>query len=308
MSTRSATVRAFAKINLGLRVLFRRPDNFHEIRTVFQTIALADEIAISYTPSRRTSVKVHGTPHIADNLMERAARAILAEMHTAAKVEFTLRKHIPMGAGLGGGSSDAAAALLALPVLAGRRVPLNRLLRIAASLGSDVPFFLLGGTALGLGRGEELYTLADLPARPIVLLAPGIHVSTPEAYRTLSGTLTPPQPKLEQFQESVRDPLSTPLVNDFEAAVFPAHPRLKQLKKKLLASGAQQALMTGSGSAIFGLFNRKEMCRSAVQSLSTEGAAATALLTGARYRAEWHKHLKSHTEGNSWPPLSLYAQ
>ncbi|MDQ6678667.1 MAG: 4-(cytidine 5'-diphospho)-2-C-methyl-D-erythritol kinase [Acidobacteriota bacterium] len=308
MPTRTATVRAFAKINLGLRVLYRRPDNFHEIRTIFQTISLADEIGVSFTLARRTSVAVHGTPHIPDNLMERAARAILAEMRTPAEVEFTLQKHIPAGAGLGGGSSDAAAVLLMLPVLAGRAVSLNRLLRVAAPLGSDVPFFLFGGTVLGLGKGEELYALADLPARPAVLLTPAIHVSTPEAYRNLSAILTAPEPKLVQFQSSVREPLSAPLVNDFESALFPAHPRLKQLKRKLLASGAEQALMTGSGSALFGVFNRKVTCRGAVQSLSTEGAVATSLLTGARYRSEWQKHLKSHTEGNSWPPRSRYAQ
>ena len=133
--SRDCKVLAHAKLNLSLRVLYRRPDQFHELRTVFQTISLADEISISYRPSKETAVEIADNA-IPDNLVERAARRCLEEMGVTARVHFTLKKRIPMGAGLGGGSSDAAAVLLALPALAGKVVPLERLAAIGASLGS----------------------------------------------------------------------------------------------------------------------------------------------------------------------------
>ena len=120
--TRSARLKAFAKLNLGLRILYKRPDNYHEIRTVFQTISLADEIEIEFSKARSTSIEIEGTPEIPDNLVERAARLLLQHMDLNARVAFRLKKSIPAGAGLGGGSSDAAAVLLALPVLVGRRI------------------------------------------------------------------------------------------------------------------------------------------------------------------------------------------
>ncbi len=306
--TKTATVKANAKINLGLRILAKRPDGFHELRTVFQTISLADNLTIAYTPSRKISITLEGMPDVPDNLATRAAQAILKEMRTGGIVHIQIQKRIPMGAGLGGGSSNAAAILLTLPVLAGRAIPLSKLLSLAAPLGSDVPFFLIGGTTLGLGRGEELYPLEDYPTLSGVLLTPGIHVSTPEAFRALSPSLTDPEQKKQSFQESIRQPLASPLVNDFESVVFPQHPRLKALKHSLLKQGAAQALMSGSGSAIFGLFNRKETLASVVQSEKGESAIAISLLTRSRYRSQWKKCLQPHTQGDLWPPRSLYAQ
>ena len=160
---RRARVRALAKINLDLRVLGKRPDGFHELRTVFQTISLADTLEIAYTPARKTSISLVDDLHIADNLVVRAARLVMEAMRATGRVEMRLTKRIPMGAGLGGGSSDAAAVLLALPALAGRSIDLPKLCAIGEQLGSDVPFFLLGGTAVGIGRGSELFPLPDVP-------------------------------------------------------------------------------------------------------------------------------------------------
>ena len=154
-------VRALAKINLDLRVLGKRPDGFHELRTVFQTISLADTLDIAFTPGRRTEIALEDALHIEDNLVKRAARMATDAMRITGRVEMRLVKRIPMGAGLGGGSSDAAAVLLSLPVLARRAIALPKLSAIAAELGSDVPFFLLGGTAAGIGRGTEVYPLPD---------------------------------------------------------------------------------------------------------------------------------------------------
>ena len=146
---RRARVRALAKINLDLRVLGKRPDGYHELRTIFQTISLADTIEIAFTPARRTAVELACDLAIPDNLVARAAHLALDAMGATGRVEMRLTKRIPMGAGLGGGSSDAAAVLLALPVLAGRTLPIARLCDLAQQLGSDVPFFLLGGAAAG---------------------------------------------------------------------------------------------------------------------------------------------------------------
>src|ERR1017187_8862062 len=145
--TRQARVRALAKINLDLRVLGKRPDGFHELRTVFQTISLADTLEIAYTPAHKTAISLVDDLHIADNLVVRAARLAMEAMRATGRIEMRLAKRVPMGAGLGGGSSDAAAVLLALPVLVGRPVDLPNLSAVGQQLGSDVPFFLFGGTA-----------------------------------------------------------------------------------------------------------------------------------------------------------------
>ena len=186
---RRAQVRALAKINLDLRVLARRPDGYHELRTIFQTISLADTLDISFTPARRTSIVIDDALRIPGNLAERAASLVMETLRASGKVEIRLVKRIPLGAGLGGGSSDAAAVLLALPVLAGRRPDLAVLCEMGEQLGSDVPFFLLGGTAVGIGRGSELFPLPDRPSPPGLLVTPGVHVSTAHAYERLSGRL-----------------------------------------------------------------------------------------------------------------------
>src|ERR1051325_3149126 len=191
VSGREARVPAFAKLNLGLRVLFKRPDGFHELRSVFQTISLADEIRIRFRRSRRTEIRMSGNVEIEDNLIVRAARLCLEEMRISAAIDFELDKRIPMGAGLGGGSSDAAAVLLALPALARKAIAPEQLLSLATQLGSGVPFFLLGGTVAVAGRGEELYPLENLYRRHVLLVSPDVHVSTAEAYRALSRGLTP---------------------------------------------------------------------------------------------------------------------
>jgi hypothetical protein len=154
---RRVRVRALAKLNLDLRVLGKRPDGYHELRTIFQTISLADSLEIAFTPGRKTVVELQDSLAIPDNLVTRAAHLAMEAMGAGGCVEIRLTKRIPMGAGLGGGSSDAAAVLLALPVLAGRKLDLAKLSELGQQLGSDVPFFLLGGTAVGIGRGTNSF-------------------------------------------------------------------------------------------------------------------------------------------------------
>jgi 4-diphosphocytidyl-2-C-methyl-D-erythritol kinase len=312
--SRSARLLAFAKINLDLRVLSRRDDGYHELRTVFQTISLTDRIRVAFTPARKTEIAIEANIDIADNLIARAAGACLDAMQVTGRVDFDLDKRIPMGAGLGGGSSDAAAALLALPVLAGKPLGWPALFKLAAELGSDVPFFLLGGTAVALGRGTELYPLPDRAAQRGLVAAPGIHVSTAEAYRLLSAQLTTEsqQNKMVSFQSSVWQ-ASVPASdetetsngqNDFETVVFTRHPELESIKRRLLKLGAKPALMSGSGSAVFGLFSGRDKLHRAIQSLRGEQVFPITLVSRRRYQAEWWKRLGAYTKENLWPPQS----
>jgi 4-diphosphocytidyl-2-C-methyl-D-erythritol kinase len=304
-------VKAYAKLNLGLRVLYRRPDGYHELRTVFQTISLADRLEISFARARKTRIEIEGTPEIPDNLVQRAAVLVLEALHVQADIRFDLKKNIPAGAGLGGGSSDAAAVLLALPVLAGKALPENRLAEIAAQLGSDVPFFLQGGTALGLGRGEELYPLPERPPARGLLVVPPVHSSTAEAYRDLSPRLTsiPLQNKLVCFQQKIwqggADGKSVPVDgNDFEEVVFARHPEL------LGRLGAKPAAMTGSGSTVFGIFADPGQLERAKESFPESTVFPISLISRAQYRSAWRRALQPYTdqnlraEGNLWPPRS----
>ena len=230
-------------------------------------------------------------------------------------MRFTLNKNIPTGAGLGGGSSDAAAVLLALPVLAGEALPSERLFSMAVRLGSDVPFFLHGGTALGLGRGEELYPLPDRSSKRGLLVVPGVHSSTAEAYRDLSPRLTSIglQNKLFSFQQEVwrggtEGNVAAVDENDFEEVVFARHPELKRIKQRLCRLGAKPAAMTGSGSAIFGIFADGEQLDRARKSFPSKTVFPISFLSRAQYRSAWRRALNLHAEGNLWPPQSPYAR
>ena len=308
--TRQARLRALAKINLDLRVLHARPDGYHEIRTIFQTISLADTIDVTFTRARATAIRIEGDIDIPDNLIARAASLALDAMRLTARVEFRLRKRIPMGAGLGGGSSDAAAVLLALPALACRCLDLSGLMKMASELGSDVPFFLLGGAAVAMGRGTELYPLPDTKARRGLLVAPDVHVSTPAAYRALTPRLTTEsqQNKIVSFQSQAWGELcegsSAGSVNDFETVVFEQFPQLAALKRRLMKLGANPAMMTGSGSALFGLFGTRVQVTRATKSFVDERVFPISLVSRARYRRLWRHALEPYIESNLWPPLS----
>ncbi len=308
-----AVLRSLAKINLDLRVLHKRNDGFHELRTVFQTVSLADTIEIEFQRTRHTRITIDSAVDISDNLIAKAAGLLLSAMKISACVHFRLQKRIPMGGGLGGGSSNAAAVLLALPPLAGRQVPLERLLELGSQLGSDVPFFLLGGTAVAMGRGTELYPLPDLASRAAILVCPGVHVSTPQAYADLQrGALTAPPSfrNIDSFQlftwrvgdHGTGQPWDA--ANDFETVVFSRHPQLKSIKGKLLKLGARPALMSGSGSSIFGIFDSRRQRDLALQSLRKGPTAgelhSVSLVSRRRYRSLWQRQLG--TEGTAWPP------
>ncbi|MEP7362626.1 MAG: 4-(cytidine 5'-diphospho)-2-C-methyl-D-erythritol kinase [Acidobacteriota bacterium] len=314
-------VPAFAKLNLSLLVLGQRGDGFHELRTIFQTISLADRLRLRYTPGGPLRITLDDPLAIPDNLILKAARGLAEATNLKGTLEITLTKRIPMGGGLGGGSTDAAAVLLAVPALTGRGLTAARLHELAAGLGSDVPFFLGGGTALGLGRGEELYPIATPSAAYVLLLTPGLHVSTPEAYRELARrplsqlTFTELIPKLETFRacvEAVSGPRSSPdwngfCQNDFEEAVFGRHPRLAVLRRKLEMAGACPARMSGSGSTLFGVFPTRAVLREARDGLGAVPSVVTSFVSRTRYRAAWFRALAGIVRTTQWPPQSLYA-
>jgi 4-diphosphocytidyl-2-C-methyl-D-erythritol kinase len=326
MQARRATVRSLAKINLDLRVLHKNPDGYHELRTVFQTISLADTIGIEFEPAKRGKVTIDDAAAIPDNLIVRAAHAVLDEMKFAAQVHFTLEKRIPMGGGLGGGSSNAAAVLLALPVLAGRRVPIERLARIGHRLGSDVPFFLHGGTQLGVGRGTELYPQPDVRKQPILLVSPSVQVPTGPAYAALgrSLTFTGSSSSINSFQAYVRalerersaSAASEFSANDFESVVFKQFPQLRKIAVRLrkFDTGVR---MSGSGSTIFVLFESERDRERAVQGLSgdrvMEGCRLIEawLVSRGGYQRLWRRQLAEHLvplKDNSWPLRSRYER
>lgn len=315
-------LRSLAKINLDLRVLHKRSDGFHELRTVFQTVSLADTLEVEFKRARPGRITIDSAVNIPDNLIARAADRLLALMKISAQVHFRLRKRIPMGGGLGGGSSNAAAVLLSLPALAAKPLSLETLLELASDLGSDVPFFLLGGTAVALGRGTELYPLPDIAARPAILICPGVHVSTPEAYRGLERdlvtTLTPEPAfrtmnSFQSFAWRVGDNGTGKCwdaVNDFETVVFSQYPQLKSIKGKLLKLGARPAMMSGSGSTIFGIFDNRRQRDLAFNSLKMAPAAgemhAVSLVNRRQYRSLWQRQLA--TESKIWPPRNRFAK
>ena len=303
------TVPSFAKLNLDLRVLSKRSDGYHDLRTIFQTISLQDSLRIDFDLAKRTRIELDSSVEIADNLVVRAANLVLEHLRVKGWVRFALTKKIPMGAGMGGGSSNAAAVLMALPALAGRPLARENLSALGESLGSDVPFFLHGGTALGLGRGSELYPLPDLPTHSVLVVSTGIHVSTAEAYRGLGREVTNAltsgheSPILREFQ-AIAWALNSarleqlPLKNDFEAAVFKAHPELAAVVRKLRRLGGKPAMMTGSGSAVFGVFETAAGAKQAAGAFRGRSVYPARFLNRRRYQALWRRALGSVSEAS----------
>jgi 4-diphosphocytidyl-2-C-methyl-D-erythritol kinase len=289
---REVTVPAFAKINLRLDVLGKRPDGFHELRTIFQSIGLYDEVRLRKSGKPGISLLIQGNQSLAHepiktNLVYRAVETLRRELNISSGVAIELWKAIPAGRGLGGGSSDAAAALVGFLRLHRKQLPLPRLIEIAASLGADVPFFLLGGRALGVNKGDEIYPLEDIPQLTLLIVSPrDIHVPTPDAYRWLKApglTKSSATPKLWEFCALCWSTQESGLSNDFERPVFRRHPRLGRIKRVLLQKGATEALLAGSGSAVFGVFPSPAKARRAAVGFPHDQTFVCETLSRDRY-------------------------
>ena len=291
---REVRIPSFAKINLRLDIVGKRADNYHELRTIFQTISLHDDLQLRTSRDPGIKLTIHGNPRLANepfqkNLVYRAIDALRRELKIKSGLEIDLHKKIPAGGGLGGGSSNAAAALLGYLQLTRQRLPLERLIEIATPLGADVPFFLFGGRALGVNKGDEIYPLADVKTHAILVVAPqGIHVPTPDAFRWVNAPSLPSSQesaskrsrqqltklrsnsKLSKFCALCWSAQLAGLSNDFEAAVFRRHPRLATIKRELLKAGAAEAMLAGSGSAVFAVFPSPALARRAAVGFSSD--------------------------------------
>jgi 4-diphosphocytidyl-2-C-methyl-D-erythritol kinase len=286
--TRAVRLPAFAKINLCLQILGKRPDGYHELRTIFQTISLHDTLEIERISQPGIVIETDdpALPRGRKNLVWQAIDALRREIGLRRGVHVRLTKRIPVARGLGGGSSDAAAALIGLLRLTGKKVPLAKLIEIAARLGADVPFFLFGGRALAVNRGDEIYPLPDGPKQPVVIVSPcDIAISTREAYRWASLQLTKRAAphKLWSFCALCWGPLGS-VSNDFEAAVFSRHPRLGRIRRGLLQRGAAEAALAGSGSAVFGVFQNPAQARRTALGFPKDQVFVVETLTRADYR------------------------
>jgi 4-diphosphocytidyl-2-C-methyl-D-erythritol kinase len=353
----SAAVRSFAKINLGLSIGPRRPDGFHDLHTVYQTIGLHDVIRLQVI--RGTGIEIRcedpRVPKDQSNTCYRIIERAMDALKARSRVVIEIEKRLPIQGGLGGASSNAVASLLALERALKKELPAAEKLRIAAEVGSDLPLFLIGGTVLGVGRGEEVYPLVDLPAAACVVVLPEVSVSTPQAFAdwdlSLCGagaparerpeptetqsianpaelrspgtgggarphtdsklTAPPPSDRMNEFSRRLSAWLSslsgvpvskgrgraeTPLLdlvrtgieNDFERVVFPKYPELREVKSVLKDAGAVYASLSGSGSAVYGLFKSRNQAKSAAAILTKKGtpAVATTTLTRPQY---WKK-------------------
>jgi 4-diphosphocytidyl-2-C-methyl-D-erythritol kinase len=283
---------AHAKVNLDLRILGVRADGFHDLKTIFQSLALHDVLTFT---ARKGPFAIHcddpAIPVDQRNLIWKAASLLWRTAGGRGKaprdVVVGLRKRIPHEAGLGGGSADAAMSILGLAKVWNLEIDVPTLSRVAAGVGADVPFFLVGGTALGLGRGDDIYPLIDLPRTYVVVVRPQFGVSTVEAYgwydtelrRTRDGTRKAMPDHWPEWAVNLR--------NDLEPPVTRHHPTIGRIKQALLDAGAALAAMSGSGSAVFGLFERLDAARRTAADLARPGwrVVSTRTLTRAEYGA-----------------------
>jgi 4-diphosphocytidyl-2-C-methyl-D-erythritol kinase len=254
-----------AKVNLFLRVLRKRSDGYHDIFSLMQKITVLDELIFSHSPGGDIVLHCPGTdlPTNADNLVVRAAKSIFDYCDYQSGIEITLIKKIPMTAGLGGGSSDAATTLIALNEICSLKLKKSELLHIGAKIGADVPFFIFGNTALASGIGNKLKHLRGLPPLNFILIKPSFEISTKMVYQSLNLRLTRGKnsysiPRILDMGDIIQG-----LQNDLESVSIERHPELTELKKMLLNHGALGALMSGSGPTVFGLFRNEKEARKA---------------------------------------------
>jgi len=317
----TVTVRSSAKINLGLRIGAARSDGFHELLTVYQTIALHDVIRISVERGDGIEIRCSDprVPRDEANTCWRVAERVLSALKIKKRVVLEIEKSLPVQGGLGGASANAVATLVGLERAVGKKVAPAERFRIAAEVGSDLPLFLVGGTVLGSGRGEQVFPLPDLPPIACVVVTPKVGVSTPGAFaawdrlqaaqagskltvdagsdrmielgRALSAWLS------ELYSGApIRGRAENPLLalvragieNDFEQVVFPEYPELGEGKRALLRAGAKYASLSGSGSTLYGLFASKTGAMRAAAALAKQGWAVEATTTLPR-RAYWKR-------------------
>ena len=275
MPAASFTLPSFAKINLRLEVLGKRDDGFHDLFTVFQTVSLRDDLTFAESDSIELTCTDKRIPTDDRNLIVKAANILQNRFGISAGAKIHLEKRIPSPGGLGGGSSNAAVALVGLGRLWNLSISHDELLEIGQMLGSDVPFFLYGGTAVGTGSGTDVEPINDFDEKHLLIVTPNVSVSTRQAFTALNAaSLTTAAAKRIlhncRFDAESLDLRHAALKNDFEATVFAAHPEIERVKETLLDFGAVNALMSGSGASVFGIFDTEETRRTTLKALDNE--------------------------------------
>ena len=275
------TETGYAKINLGLDVLGLRPDRYHEVAMVMQSISLADTVTFTESSELKVTTDLPGLEGGPSNLAYKAAVLMGEVAHREPRVHIHIEKKIFLAAGLAGGSTDAAAVLRGLNRYWGLRLAAGKLERLGAKLGSDVPFCVAGGTALATGRGEILTPLPDLPGLCLVLAKPRMEISTPWAYREFDKQKNVVHPDIEGMVQAVRDGDVQGVLrrcgNVLEPVTAGAHPEIREIRQQMLRNGAEPVMMSGSGPTVFGIVKNKETgekVAAILQSLRLETAVA----------------------------------
>jgi len=275
MSTKFFSIPSFAKINLSLRILGKRDDGFHELCTIFQTVSLHDKLTFSEDSELILTSDTKKIPLDERNLIIKAAKLLKEKYGTKLGAKINLEKNIPAPGGLGGGSSNAAIALLGLSKLWEIEINFASLLELGKLLGSDVPFFFYGGTAIGTGRGADIIRREEINENNMLIVTPRVDVSTAAAFGRLNAAhLTNNSSKsiLQICRYEAESMLLQQLLmkNDFEEIVFKLEPEIKRVKKSLVSSGAKIALMSGSGASVFAIFENEMQLQSAFHNLQSE--------------------------------------
>ena len=273
---KGAYYKARAKINLTLEVGEKRPDGFHEVSMIMQSLRLWDDVELFFSQGTENTVECNIPFFRADekNIAYRAVLLMQERYHLTQSVHLRIRKKIPIAAGLAGGSADAAAVLRGMSKLYSLRLSTEQLMQIGAELGSDIPFCIMGGTCLATGRGEKVEMLPAFPTTYVLLIKPDFSVSTPWAYRVFDEE--PPQKKpdykhmLQIIQQGRLDQIQEEMINMLEKPVMREYPILQEIKEKILAEGAMASAMSGSGPTVYGLFREEKTVRAAYAKLRSE--------------------------------------
>ena len=278
-------LRAMAKINLGLDVLRKREDGYHEVRMIMQTVQMYDqlEMTVSDEPGIRLSANLSFLPANENNLVCRAAAMLMEEFHIRKGLDIRLKKTIPVAAGMAGGSSDAAAAFVGVNRMFRLGLSTEELMRRAVKVGADVPYCILRGTALAEGLGEKLTPLPSLPPCHILIGKPGISVSTKFVYGNLRAGEIEDHPDIDGMIRAIREGslsgVTARMANVLERVTVPEYPVIGQIKRHMVEHGACNSLMSGSGPTVFGIFDDEEKARSAYRALRTSRLARQVFLT-----------------------------
>ena len=275
---------AYAKINLGLDVVRRLPNGYHEVKMVMQSVGLYDELTFTKLPEGiRITTDNEELPTDENNLIYKAAKLMFTEYNIEEGVCIHLTKHIPIAAGMAGGSTDAAATMKGINTLFGLNLPTERLMELGVRIGADVPYCILGGTALAEGIGEKLSTLPDVPPCHILVAKPDINVSTKFVYEHLDAEGVSHHPDIDGMIDAIEtndlQGILERMENVLETVTIPAHPIITTIKEKMMELGAANSMMSGSGPTVFGIFTDELTAQNAYVQMKDAGLAKQVFLT-----------------------------